>query len=304
VKLTQKLLNYIHRVFDKDPGQFLAFRLRYAGTGMTWVVADGVLTITVSGGSGVGAIIDLSQYTLSSLVSHLSGMTGYSVTALDATNSGLSALVLLDGSGDQSVQGGDGLYGYTSLLFSYMESVSAELSVAGAQVVQALRQISTYDDTGVIGASGYWLNEIASYYGTVKYAGETDEQFSPRAVGEVLRPKANNVAIEMAIKSVLGVDAIVTDYTMFGFVVNKFDGTHVFDGSINFDSTGTLFYGLFDIQYSGPTVVFLTDDNDDVLTSDNGYPLAIDDSITPPLIYALVEKLRDAGTHIHTVTPL
>src|SRR3546814_8641630 len=161
MRLTQKLLSFLNRVFDKDPGRFLALRLRYDG-GMTWRVEDGYRHTTVSGGSGEDLAVDLSQYRIADLIIHLAAQPGYEIAYGDQTElSVLSALTLLDASGDIDLSNGDHLYAYTSVLWSYYEANAKELQLAGAQIPEAIAQMSTKT------AQGDWLDGLGGYYGEI-----------------------------------------------------------------------------------------------------------------------------------------
>lgn len=99
--LTKKLVGYLHRVFSSDPEQFLAIRLRYDGA-MSWKIADGILTTSVSGGSGSALNVDLTTRTIASLASYLTAQAGYTVEfSIGGAQAGLSARVLLDGVNNQ-----------------------------------------------------------------------------------------------------------------------------------------------------------------------------------------------------------
>lgn len=206
MRLTQRLFSYLNRVFDKDPLQFMALRLRYNG-GLVWSVADGVLTTRVTGGSGVNLSIALSGYTLAQLVAFLAAQPGYSVAYADTTPLiNLSSLTLIDGSGDIGQNNGDHLNGYTSVLWSYIESASSELETAQGQIGQMLAQMSTNT------AAAEWLDELGGYYGVPRLQGELDAQYGPRIIATVLRPLGNNVAIESALRVLnSGLSAKVTD---------------------------------------------------------------------------------------------
>lgn len=258
MKLTQKLIGYLNRVFDKDPGQVLALRLRYSGTSMTWKVADGVLSTTVVGGSGVSLVVPLQGYTIGSLCTFLAAQTGYSVPYQDlSTISGRSALVLIDGSGDQDASNGDHLYGYTSVLWAYMEAIANELTLIRAAISEALLQMAANT------ASGEWVDEHGGYYNVPRNTDELDAAYAARIVAEVIKARGNNIAIAEAIKTAVLADAAqVIDY---GVITTATDGTES--------------YGLFDVTVESTTDV----------------PLATTEDAT---VRQVIEVMRDAGTHL------
>lgn len=277
MRLTQKLLSFIHRVFDKDPAQFLALRLQYAG-GLAWRVYDGVLTTTVTGGPGQNLTVDLSQYRVVDLVEYLASQPGYTVEYADQSElSRLSSLVLIDGGNDIALSNGDHLYGYTSVLWSYMESQANELAQAEQQIGNMLMQMSTTT------AEAEWLDELGGYYGVPRLQGEPDMQYGPRIIAEVLRPKGNNVAMEAAIKVFTGEPSTVTDVTLYGPTFPLYSGAITRDGSHQYNASAKPIYGLFDVQY--------------------GYDLLNGGDITgfKQVVKDLVNRLRDAGTHLRSL---
>lgn len=277
MKLTSRLLGLLNRVFDIDPERFLALRLNYSGTSMTWAISDGVLTTTVSDGPGAALSVDLSQYTIRSLVDYLSAQPGYSVAFLTGQNSGLSALVLMDGSGDQGASNGDHLYGYSSLLWAIMEPAASELTDAQAQVLEAPKQMS------VATAEDIWLDEIGSYFGVLRNSGEVDTAYGPRIVAEVVRPKCNNVAIEKAISYYTGQATTVRDVTVYGAAFPKYNSAITRNSAYNYQPSAVPQYGLFDVEY--------------------GYDLLGDQSPTAfaATITSIINRIRAAGTHMRSL---
>lgn len=258
MKLTEKLIGYLNRVFDKGPGKVLALRLRYAGISMTWRVADGVLTTTVIGGAGVGQTVDLRGYTVSTLATYLSSQTGYSIEYLDSsTFTGLSALVLLDGEGNQDASNGDHLYGYTSVLWAYMDSIASELTLLRTAIGEALLQMSAST------ASGEWVDEHGGYYKVARNISEADSVYAARIVAEVIKARGNNIAIADAIKTAVMADsAQVIDY-----------------GELTTAADGTDSYGLFDVTVESSIDV----------------PMA---AAEDALVRQVIEAMRDAGTFL------
>ncbi len=284
MKLTQTLLGYLNRVFSRDPQKFLALQFEYAGDGMSWAVDDGVLTVAVTGGVGAGFTIALDDYTLRTLSGHIAGLAGFTVTALAATDlAGMSAAVLLDGAGSQSTAGGSSLFAYSNPLFSYMESVAVELEDAEDAIVEALKQVSIRDVAGNANASGYWLDEIGSYYDVPRLSGEMDAVYGPRIIAEVLRPRANNVALEAAIKTYTGQQTTVTDVALPAFTDPLYDSAHTHNGSVNYSSTGTFAYGLFDVV-AGYDIIGGGDISEFLAT-----------------VQSVIGRLRDAGTHMRSL---
>jgi hypothetical protein len=280
MRLTKVLLGYLNRVFDRDPGQFLAFRLNYDGAGMTWAIQDGILITRVAGGTGENLTVDLSQYTILQLVLFLHAQPGYSVPYADGTElQDLSAEVLLDGSGDTSASNGDHICGYTSLLWAYMEALAVELDLAEQQINAMPAQMSFPT------ANGFWLDYGAgTIYGVPRLSSESDPQYARRALATVLAPRGNNIAIEMAIESVTGQDCQVVDFPLSGPGFPLYNSIISYDGTYQYKSSAGRFYGLFDVVAGY-----------DLLGS--GSPVEFLDQVR-----SMLEGFRDAGTHLHAVS--
>lgn len=278
MKLTKKLLGFIHRVFDKTPAQFLALRLTYRGA-MTWSIADGVLTTKVTGGPGAALAVPLRGYSINTLVGFLAAQPGYSVLYADTTeNARMSAAVLLDGVGDIDTSNGDHLYAYSSFLYTYLEAFAIELAAAEVQVGEVLRQLSTKT------AEGEWLDELGSYYAVPRLVGEADSQYGPRIIPEVLRPRGNGIAIESAIRAYTGQDIRVVDVVVYGNATPTHNGTVIHDATRTYNASPGLIYGLFDVLYSY-----------DLLSG-------TDVSTFRQQMRDLINRLRDAGTQLRALT--
>lgn len=278
MKLTQKLLGWLHRVFDPNPEPFSALRIWYSGTSMNWVVADGVLTISVSGGPGSGLTIDLSQYSIATLVDYIAAQPGYTVPYADGTSRrDLSALVLLDGSGDQFESNGDLLQGYESLLYVMLEPAAAELQAAQAQIVNAIAQMD------INSAEANWLDFWGDYFNVPRTSGELDPAYAPRMIATVLRRRGNNVAMEAAIGGAIGQPVTVTNVTEWGPTTPLFNNTISFDGTHTFNASAIPIYGLFDVDYAY-----------DLLAGQDLLQFAA-------YVRTLVETMRDGGTQMRSL---
>ena len=146
--LTEKLLGYLNRVFDKGPDAALALRLNYDGA-MTWRVSGGVLTTSVTGGTGSPLTVALGGFSVSGLAAYLSAQPGYSVP-FTATGdlASRSALALIETTGNPAQSNGDHLMAFQSVLWAYMSAQSAELSTAQLAIGEALLQIAALTASG------------------------------------------------------------------------------------------------------------------------------------------------------------
>lgn len=260
--------------------QFLALRIQYDG-GLTWQVSDGTLTTTITDGSGQNLSIDLSQYLIGELANFIGVQPGYSIVYVDRSElSLLSSLILIDSSGDISLSNGDHLYGYQSPLWSYMESQSNELEQAETQIGEMLKQMSTPT------AQDIWLDELGGYYGVPRLQGEQDPSYGPRIIAEVLRPRSNNVALEMAISAYTGQPTTVADVIEYGPTFPLYNGAIQRDGTHFYNASAKPIYGLFDVQYAY-----------DLL---NGS----DQTAFAQIVIGIINRYRAAGTHMRQLALL
>ncbi|MDP3327214.1 hypothetical protein [Parvibaculum sp.] len=287
MRLTKKLLRFLNRVFDTEPSPFLALRLEYAGDGLSWVIQDGVFTATPDGEVVVPLEIALADYTLQSLADFISDQDGYTVAYIDGSpKKNLSALMLLDGSGDLAVTNGGHLYGFESLLYSYFEANAVELALAEQQIAAMPQQMNVND------ASGYWLDVLGDYYGVLRSSvvvssevvPEPDWIYGPRIIQEVLRPRSNNIALEMAIKAATGgQEARVVDAPLYDDAIPRHDASISYDGENFHNSTAKLSYNLFDVEYQ-----FDLEGTEDI------GPFAA-------RVTETINKFRAAGTHLRSL---
>ncbi|MFM0165650.1 hypothetical protein PQR39_35110 [Paraburkholderia sediminicola] len=278
--LTQKLLGFLNRVFNKDPAKVLAMQFMHQYP-MTWQVQDGILTTVVdNGGYGGNLTIDLSQYTFGQLVSYIAQQPGYFTPYLSQTMTPISALALLDASGSVTPNGSGGqLYAYTSVLYAYLEAAAEELELASAQIQNLPAEMSTTT------ADTIWLDTLGSYYKVPRNPGELDAAYGPRIIASVLRPMSNNVALEMAISVFTGNDTTVTDVVEWGGETPPFyNAADEHNGAVKYNSTAVPIYGLFDVQY--------------------GYDLINGGDITSfaQTVSNLINSLRSAGTQLRSLS--
>ena len=250
MKLTQRLLNYLYRAFDKDPDAFTAFRLSSASGVLSWSVEDRRLTVNIDGQEDYAA--DLTGKSLSELALELAGRYVVQDFVSDG-RAALSAATLIDGAGSVSDLNGDRLQAYQSLTWIFLDACAGELKALSESAEAAPAQLITSS------AEGDWLDEIGSYYNVPRLEGEVDVAYGPRIIAEVIAPKSNNVALEIAIKRAFGQPAIVKDVRLWGPAFPLLNGAIHLDGSYLLDATATPLYGLFDVSVgydfeAGPSI--------------------------------------------------
>lgn len=197
----------------------------YGTNGITIPLGPGVFALTDANGAPLLDQFDQEMgdynpgYTLSTLVDYINTFPNYSAFALDSTRSGLSARVLLDGTGNQLESNGDHLYGYSSIHWALEDAYAAELVALQTQIANAPSEMS------IGSADGEWIDYIGSFFGIKRTLNELDPVYGPRIVATTVQPKCNNVAIEIMIETATGQVATVTDVGSGA----KFDCTIAFD---------------------------------------------------------------------------
>ena len=190
----KRLTSYPHAaVFNKAPAQEVVFRLRHPD-GASWVVADAVM---VARGGIAETTYDLASTTVAGLAAQLES-DDFVVSGLSPEFSALSALVLVEGTGDEGLSNGDQVFGYTSLMWALMGGYGVVLREASAQIVQALRQMV------ITQAEGEWLDLWGTLYNEGRRQGESDASYAPRIPKEAFRLRESPIGIEEAVKDATG----------------------------------------------------------------------------------------------------
>lgn len=276
IRLTEKLLQFVYSALNKSPEQFVAFRAQHSSGTFRFTISNYVLTCYTNG--AVIFTANLGDHTLLSLAGAIGSLNGMSIVYRSGSDiMSLSARVLMDGAGSQVESNGDCFYGYSSMLWVYLEGVGKELSAANDSIGDMLDQMNLKN------ADGYWLDYWGEHYGIARIAGETDTVYANRIIVEILRPRGNNKAIEAALTERFSQKAVVKDAPQYRNQVNTFNGFYSHNGSRYYNGTADLYYGLFDVVMAY-----------DLLggTSPNSFAAEV---------RAFVEKFRDAGTQLQSL---
>lgn len=222
--MLKRLLGSLHTaVFDTSPDSGLAFFIRHPN-GVTWSIADEVLTATVNGQSKT---YHLNTMTVGQLAGQLV-LDGFEVAGLSPEFSGLSASVLVEGTGNTLSSNGDRLYAFRDLLRSLLGGYARELRTAKAQIGEALKQMV------ITQAEGEWLDLWGTLYNTPRPQGMADTSYQPLIPQEAFRLRVNGYAIEKAILDLTGQRVHIEEpwEGMFRLDESALSGTHRFyDGS-------------------------------------------------------------------------
>jgi hypothetical protein len=275
--LLPKLLSFLNRVFDKDPHQFLAFRVDYTGSALTWTVADATLTLASDDGF-VDLVVPLAGYTIATLAAFLAQQNSLTLGSLpnDGTQN-LSALVLIEGTNSSDSLNGDDLYAYTSLLWAYQSAVAQELTLCGAAIAALPLEMSTTT------ADGGWLDFLGAFYNVPRLLAEPDATYGPRIIAEVIFPLTNGPAIAQAIQNTVGQVCRVVDVIEWGPAVPQYNNTIIYNAAYEHDASAEPIYNLFDVSVGYDII--------------NG----ADPATFYNIVKAQVERIRAAGTQMRNL---
>jgi hypothetical protein len=270
-----KLLNYIHSAFDKEPDKFTAFRVRHTSELFSWLVSKRVLTLYDN--NGLLYSIDLSLYSLKTLVNYLSTLPDINIVYTDTDRRDISACALIEGEGFQNQSNGDLLSAYQSTLWLFLDAMATELSEAKDRIIAMLDQLS------VKTADDYWLDEWGNYFGILRELNEIDQLYSTRIINEVIMPRGNNKAIEALLLNKYGQVSEVNNITLYTNPIPNYGGTYLHNGTYNHNAENKPLYGLFEIVIGHDLI-------------NSGSPPEFIKSVRD-----LIERIRDAGTHLDAV---
>ena len=101
------------------------------------------------------------------------------------------------------------LSSYTSLLWIILDTYALELEAAKAAINEAIKQVYLHL------SESNWLDEWASYFDFNRnvFKKETDDTFRDRMIDSIIRPKCNNIALEITLSDYYDQDTKVVDAT-------------------------------------------------------------------------------------------
>ena len=209
-RVAQHLLGRLHSVYDQAPWRTLALRLRHP-TGLTWRLEAYTLTVTTPFGS---TTFDIRAHTIGSLANALMA-SGHEIAFRNADLDHLSAILLLEGDGDQDRSNGDHLHAYTSILWTLLGGGGMGYEDARAAVPAALRQLILPQ------ATHEWADLFGQIFGIPRDPGETDPVYTARIIWEVQRKRSNPFAISANIQYRTGHDIRVREPWQEIFVLSE-----------------------------------------------------------------------------------
>lgn len=205
----QRILNNLPDYIDKDLNQSSGIFVSYFGTSGYLTIKHHRLSTTVQGGSGVGLSIDLTGYTIGTLVTYIGSQIGYKASLRDSSTASTSALSLIDVSNVSIIPNPPA----TQLMVFTNDLITVLMPMVWAiedteDHIEALMP----GELNINTADTLWLEAWGSLYGNIaRQPSESDAAYSVRIKAEVTRSRLAKTSIENSIFTELGIHATITD---------------------------------------------------------------------------------------------
>lgn len=224
--MRSRLLSTLYSAFDQNPSAVSAMTLSHPA-GVAWSLTNRRLVVSTEGGAAL-ADIDLGTVGTVVNVAAVLATVGVLVSNIRSESATLSAVVLMDGEGRESLLT-NVLFGHTSALWGLIEGYATEVQAAEYAVPQALQQAKMHS------AQGEWLDFWGTYFAVPRRARQTDEAYLASIVAETLRAKSNKYAIENAVLDITGTQIKIAEpwQRIFRLNVSALSGSHALHDGVN-----------------------------------------------------------------------
>ena len=192
--MLERLLRSLYSALDASPRPQIALRLRHPDK-VLWSVQGRKLALRTEAGASWPPL-DLRTLDFTGLAQWLEAH-GFTVLYRNHDLASRSAASLISGASGESLSNGDALLAYDSLVWSLLDACAVELEDVAASIDEALRQL--YIET----AEGDWLDYWGEFFGLPREA-RGDDPYRRFLIDETLRPRSNAIAIEKAVKELVG----------------------------------------------------------------------------------------------------
>lgn len=217
--MINRILNRLHRVFNKDPKQYAVISL--SGDAILTVDSESVI---VTSGSSVTRILK-SNKTVLQLATEITTTTPITATPTSSEYSSLLAKGIL-ASTQQEIAANNKLYMPSSVFFAEMLTYAWALEQQSSRIDNAEKQLylhATDED---------WLDVWGEGYFGIGRGGVTDEEYRDLVISSISAGSCNNTAMANAIRALSGVsDAAIVDATA--------DVTKTYNGAILYNAAAT-----------------------------------------------------------------
>lgn len=202
IDLRKKLMDRLHRVFDKNRRSVPVVAVQYYGTRCEITISNDHIYIAANKGTGIYQFTNTT--TINDLIAEINS---YGILTAFLTSEEYGSLLAKGFASDTIVVTDTTTLDYpTSKLWQEMQTAAFDLEDQASRIQSAEQQM--YFHSSDSDWLDYWAN---TYFGIERYSGESDIDYRARAVKELLRPTQNNIALENIVKEAMGVDARILD---------------------------------------------------------------------------------------------
>lgn len=203
--LVRKLLSALHDGFGREPLPVPVITISHTNPKLTLMLDSPVLSINKAGAEQFS--LDLTGETLT-VDDVADALIGY-FPSLIITDNGqgprpartIIAVETLEDNGRLHIT----LFTYSSLTWTLLDTFSRPLEAAKRAIGDMLEQLYLHSSEDI------WLDEWGGYFGIRRENKEVDADYLDRIMREILKPKCNNVAIELALSNEQALDLTITD---------------------------------------------------------------------------------------------
>ena len=203
-----RLLEGLHKHYDKDADILQAFEISYVGAGTfaKYTIFDNEMRIITDVPSD-NFRIDLDSLSILDLSNVINSHASYTATAPSSTHEDLTASSLIErNEHDINHPKEKRLMLHQSLTWDILKAFSSELSRSNLSIDEGLNQMNFQISEGVW--ADYWGQTI---FGIARIPGESDFDYTRRVLSTILLIKVNNRAIENLLKELTTFFEATTD---------------------------------------------------------------------------------------------
>lgn len=190
--MINRLLNRLHRVFNKDPQQYAVMNV-VSSAGGTLDVDTQKIFIAHQYGSNT---IYLENKTIGQIAIELNTLQYITASVLDPVLTAYLAKSLLPAI-SQDMASGAKLYASGSIFYNEMQVYAGQLQEQADNLADAEKQLYFHSSTDTW--LDYWCKD---YFGNYRQSTELDADYRNRVIAEIIRINQNNKAIELILKKI------------------------------------------------------------------------------------------------------
>lgn len=190
-----RLFDFLPTYFDLAPQQVAAFTLEHDDPKalMRHSVIDGRITARAFDSFSNDFDISLGGKIIQQVADEINLVPHYAATVFTGAAE-KNAICLVDTENESTPY----VYIHNSPTWALFKAIALELQEARAIGDEVLRQM------GIPGAVGIFSNHWGSYFNVSRFRDESDAAYDQRIINSFVRPKSNNVAMEIILQSYYG----------------------------------------------------------------------------------------------------